>query len=247
MGGAERRDRQRRQAQARARAAGVVQKRGIGGGSVALTVVAVVVILAIIVGVVITMQRTQSAAAGPEPTYPVSRTGVVVTAGQPTAPLTVDLYADYLCPACAQFESVFKAPITTALNDGKMKLNIHPLGYLDTLTAPAGYSTRAANAAICSVDAGIFTAYNEKLFTEQPAEGGAGLTNEQLIAFGTELGAGDSFAQCVNAQSSTPEIAAATEAAANNPDLQTSGQGFGTPTIAIDGKKVDINSNWLPA
>ena len=40
-------------------------------------------------------------------------------------------------------------------------------------------------------------------------------------------------------------ITAATAAASANPELQTDGQ-FGTPTIAVGGRKIDVSdSDWL--
>ena len=172
---------------------------------------------------------------------------MVVTAGQPTAPVTVDVYEDFLCPFCERFETRYRDALTAALNEGRVKVNFHALNILDARTTPPGYSTLAANAALCAVPAGIWPAYHERLFAEQPAEGGAGLTAAQLSAFGTELGAGAAFTQCVEANGNAAAITAATEAAATNPALQTDGQ-FGTPTIAVGGRKIDVSdSDWLQA
>jgi hypothetical protein len=67
----------------------------------------------------------------------------------------------------------------------------------------------------------------------------------QLAALGTELGAGGDFARCVEANGNAGAIAAATAAAEANPALQTDGQ-FGTPTITVDGRKVDVSDpDWL--
>ena len=53
------------------------------------------------------------------------------------------------------------------------------------------------------------------------------------------------FTQCVEANGNAAAITAATEAAATNPALQTDGQ-FGTPTIAVGGRKIDVSdSDWL--
>jgi hypothetical protein len=59
------------------------------------------------------------------------------------------------------------------------------------------------------------------------------------------LGAQGDFAGCVRSAPNAPAIAAETEAAASNPALQTNGR-FGTPTVAINGTKIDLNnSSWL--
>ncbi|GAA1843779.1 hypothetical protein GCM10009836_23920 [Pseudonocardia ailaonensis] len=248
MGGADRRERQRRQeaAQARLRAAGITPKRGgLSGNALVLTIVAVVVIAAIVIGVTITLKNRSAAAAGPAATYPVSRSGVVVAAGQASAPVTVDVYEDYLCPYCERLETTYKDQITTALNAGQIKVNYHAVTILDTRTTPAGYSTRAANAALCAVDATIWPQYHAALYAAQPAEGSAGLTNDQLTKTGTDLGAPASFGQCVAANGNAAAITAATKAAEQTPALQTDGS-FGTPTVTVNGTKVDLNnSNWL--
>lgn len=247
MGGADRSDRKRRQAaaEARLRAAGITPKRrGIGGSGLVLTIVAVVVIAAIVVGVVVTMNNKASDSAA-APTYPVARTGAVITAGQAAAPVTVDVYEDYLCPYCERFETTYKDELTSALNAGQIKVNYHAISILDRASNPVGYSTRAANAAICAADAGIFPAYHAQLYAEQPAEGSAGFSNDELTAKGTALGAGPAFGQCVAAQANTGLIENATNTAAATPALQSNGQ-FGTPTIAVNGTKVDVNdTDWL--
>jgi protein-disulfide isomerase len=248
VGGADRNERRRKQAaaQARLKAAGITPKRrGPSGNTLVLTIVAVVVIVAIVVGVVVTLTNRTSAAAGPAPNYPVARDGSVITAGQAAAPVTVDIYEDYLCPYCERLETAYEDQLTTALNAGQIKVNYHAISILDRASSPAGYSTRAANAAICAADAGIFPAYHAELYADQPAEGSAGFSVDELTAKGTALGAGPGFGQCVAAQANTRLIEDATNTAAANPALQTDGN-FGTPTVAVGGRKVDLNdSDWL--
>ncbi len=245
MGGAERNERRRKQQEAadKLAAAGIdTGKRPSGPNRTALIVVAAVVAVALVVGGVV-WWSSQSAEEPVAADYPVSVDGAVVTAG--TGPVTVDVYEDFLCPQCERFEERYGDEITTALNEGRITVQYHGIAILDRLTDPEGYSTRAANAALCSATAGIFPAYHDKLFDEQPAEGSSGLTDEQLIAFGSELGAGPDFATCVTGGTNTERIAAETEAAVADPDLQTDGT-FGTPTVAVGGQKIDLNNtNWL--
>jgi protein-disulfide isomerase len=248
VGGADRNERRRRQeaAQARLKAAGIKpERKGLSGNTLVLAIVAVVVIAAIVVGVVVTMNNRASEAAGPAANYPVARTGAVITAGQAAAPVTVDIYEDYLCPYCERLESAYKDQITTALNAGQIKVNYHAISILDRASSPAGYSTRAANAAICAADAGIFPAYHAQLYADQPSEGSAGFSIQELTDKGTALGANAQFAQCVTAQANTGLIESATNTAAATPALQSNGN-FGTPTVAIGGQKIDVNdAQWL--
>lgn len=236
-------ERERRQAaQARLQAAGISPAKKSGGAARGLMIGAVVLVVAVVAGLYVAWQNY---AAPVEPTYPVARDGVVVTAGNPAAPVTVDVYEDYLCPSCKQFEQIYGDEITAALNDGKAKVQYHHIAILDDRSAPPGYSSRAGNAALCAADAGIFPAYHERLHADQPAEGAAGKTVEELAALGTELGATGDFAGCVTRQAETQAMTDATDAAAADPAVAPGGR-FGTPTVLVGGAKIDINdSGWL--
>ena len=247
MGGASRNERRRRQ-EAAAPKPSVDRVPGSGrkDNRVKVGIIVAVVIVVVFATIFVVLNRpwgssTQATAAS----YPVAVDGVVVTAGQASAPVTVDVYEDFLCPFCERFETRNADGLTAALNEGKVKVNYHALNILDARTTPPGYSTLAANAALCAVPAGIWPAYHARLFAEQPAEGSAGLSAAQLSDIGTELGAGSAFTQCVEGNGNAAAITAATEAAAANPGLQTDGQ-FGTPTIAVGGRKIDVSdSDWL--
>ena len=250
MGGASRNERRQRQEAAAARKPAVDRVPGSGrkDNRVKVGIIVAVVAVAVVAAIFVLLNRPwESSAQQVAATYPVAVDGVVVTAGQPAAPVTVDVYEDFLCPFCERFETRNRDALTAALNEGRVKVNFHALNILDARTTPPGYSTLAANAALCAVPTGIWPAFHERLFAEQPAEGSAGLTAAQLSAIGTELGAGPAFTQCVEASGNAAAITAATEAAATNPALQTDGQ-FGTPTIAVGGRKIDISgSDWLQA
>ena len=208
--------------------------------------VIVAVVLLALTGVVYAVLSRYSGPPTPRAaSYPVAVDGVVVAAGQPTAPVTLDVYEDYLCPYCERLETRSGPDLTTALNEGKVKVNYHALDILANRSDPPGYSTLAANAALCAVPAGIWPAFHERLYAEQPAEGSAGLTAAEITTIGTELGAGQDFGACVAANANAAAISAASEAATANPALQTDGQ-FGTPTVAVGGRKIDVSdSDWV--
>jgi len=241
VGGASRNARKRRQQEAdrRLASAGITPPKR--GNRMALVAVALVVAVALGYAVTQLLSRGGDVQAN----HPVALDGTVVVAGQASAPVTVDVYEDYLCPQCERFEERYGDEITTALNDGKIRVNYHAIAILDRLTTPPGYSTLAANAGICAAQAGIWRAFHARLYADQPAEGSAGLTAAQLTAIGTELGAPAGFDQCVTANGNAAAIASATDAAASNPALQTDGR-FGTPTVAVGGQKIDLNdTGWL--
>jgi protein-disulfide isomerase len=241
MGGASRNEKRRKQeaSERRLAAAGirVPQKRN----RTPVIVVAVVLVVAVVVGGAVLIARALGNDV--EPTYTATADGAVVTAG--TGPVVIDIYEDYICPSCERFEQRYGNEITSALNEGKLTARFHTIAILDEQSNPAGYSTRAGNAALCAAPAGIFPRYHKKLFAEQPAEGSAGLSNDQLIAFGTELGAQGDFAACVQGSTHADAMAAETKKATSDTALQTDGK-FGTPTVAVAGKKIDLNdTSWL--
>jgi protein-disulfide isomerase len=178
-------------------------------------------------------------------TYPVAADGGVVIAGQTTAPVTVDVYSDYMCSGCKRFETAYRDELTDALNAGQIVLRHHPIAVLDDRSNPPGYSARAANAVLCAVPAGIFPSFHDTLFAEQATQGSAGLTDDQLIGVGTTLGAAGDFAGCVRTGANQAAVAAQTRSALADPALRRDGA-FGTPTVTVNGGQVDVNDTaWL--
>jgi protein-disulfide isomerase len=218
-----------------------------GSRTVIYVVVGVVVVVAVLIGWGIAMLRngSQSQVAG---TYSTTIQGSVVVAGKQAAN-TVDVYEDFLCPICGRFESNSGGDLTKAINDGKIQVRYHPVAILNRATSPTGYSLRAASAAICAADAGFFPAYHKQLFADQPAEGSAGLTDQQLIDEATKAGATPpaSFNQCVITGKYKLAVTNETSRAAKDASLRSPGSnGFGTPTVMVNGKKADLSDDtWL--
>ncbi|OLT09001.1 protein-disulfide isomerase [Pseudonocardia sp. CNS-139] len=247
MGGASRNEKRRKQeaADRRLAAAGIrpPQRRN----RTPLVIVGVVLVVAVVIGIVVVV--VQRSSGGTPPAYaaavPTAVSGAVVSVGD--GPVVVDVYEDYLCPICERFEERYGDEIAAAVNAGQITARFHTIAILDAATSPPGYSTRAANAALCAADAGVYPAYHHQLFAEQPAERSAGLTDQQLVQFGTQLGASGDFATCVTSGAHTDQVTAETAAAESNPALLTDGQ-FGTPTVAVGGQKIDLNdTSWLQA
>lgn len=217
------------------------------GSRTVIYVVIGVLVVAGLIGWTISMVRsssqTQVAA-----TYTTAVQGAVVVAGKQAAN-TVDVYEDFLCPICGRFESNSGGDLTKAINDGKIQVRYHPVAILNRATSPTGYSLRAASAAICAADAGFFPAYHKQLFADQPAEGSAGLTDQQLIDEATKAGATPpaSFNQCVITGKYKLAVTNETSRAAKDASLRSPGStGFGTPTVMVNGKKADLSDDtWL--
>ncbi len=147
-------------------------------------------------------------------------------------PVTVEVYLDFICPACRQFEAVANPTLNQLIAERKIKLVWHTLGFLDEASTTR-YSTRAASSAGCASDAGRLKAYGEALFAQQPPEGGPGLSDDQLIEIGGTVGLNaPSFAQCVRQQRYAGWVAHVN-------DMASERGVNSTPTVFVAGKRVD--------
>ncbi|MGK5442236.1 DsbA family protein [Micromonospora sp. URMC 105] len=153
--------------------------------------------------------------------------GIVIGGG----PVTIDLYEDYLCPACKRFQQVSGATIDKLVADGKARVIFHPVAYLDRYSTTE-YSTRSSAASGCAARGGKFKEFTDALFARQPAEGGPGLSNDELTDIGAGVGLDrDDFGSCVREGTYRPWTDKVTE------DASRAGI-TGTPTIKVDGKDV---------
>ncbi|MBQ0892740.1 thioredoxin domain-containing protein [Micromonospora purpureochromogenes] len=154
-------------------------------------------------------------------------TGIVIGGG----PVTIDLYEDYLCPACKQFQQVSGATIDQLVKDGKARVVFHPVAYLNRFSTTE-YSTRSSAASGCAAQGGKFKEFTDALFARQPPEGSAGLSNDELIDIGAGVGLNrDEFGSCVKDGTYKPWTEKVTE------DASRSGV-TGTPTIKVNGREV---------
>ncbi|WP_406816965.1 DsbA family protein [Mycobacterium sp. M23085] len=113
-------------------------------------------------------------------------TGIAVGTG----PVDLEAYIDFQCPFCKQFELSSGDAIDELLDRQVIRFIRHPMNFLDAASTNH-YSTRAAAAAAAASDAGRFHEYAQTLFENQTPEGGPGLTDEQLIALGQDVGITD--------------------------------------------------------
>lgn len=227
------------------------RNRILAQGGIILGVLAIVAIVAVII--VVSVKPAGPGPAnmasdgvvlqpGDEPgTMEVVRSAAQASDASPTPAPTADglldivVYVDYLCPYCGQFETTngdYLKALVAGSDDqtGSAQLTIKPAAFLDAQSAGTNYSTRAMNAVACVVDSepDSFYDFQTLLFQNQPAEGGAGLTDDELIDFAAQAGAdNDEVATCIRDQS----FADWTEAATDRARTEITG----TPTILVNG------------
>jgi len=195
VGGAERAERKRKQQAAQAaKAAPAAALETRGGRRGAVAVVALTLLALLVGGGMWFLHHRDLPAAIPVadagPSYPVAPQGDTVVIGSPDAPVTIDVYEDFLCAGCGQFEQLYGSQLETAAAEGQARVVYHPVAILDDYSEPAGYSTLSGGAALCAADAGVFPRFHDSLFDTQPQGNGPGWTSAQLQQLGAALGAG---------------------------------------------------------
>lgn len=153
--------------------------------------------------------------------------GIIAGSG----PVTIDVYEDFICPACGSFEERTGATLDQLVADGKARVVYHPIAILDGYSTTQ-YSTRSSAASGCAADDGKFREYAKALFANQPPEGGPGLTDDKLIDIGRTVGLGDGFASCVRDGTYRTWTAHVTDVASEDGVNST-------PTIQVAGKDVE--------
>jgi protein-disulfide isomerase len=151
-----------------------------------------------------------------------------------TAP-TLEIFEDFQCPICQQFEKTSGSTIKRLAAQGKVNVIYKPF-QLFQQEPLSGNSQRAANAALC-VPADKWVSYHDALYKYQPAEGTKGFATKDLISWGTDLGITDpAFRTCVTDLQKKSELATITADALGPRKVQ------GTPTVFLNGKQLDTQT-----
>ena len=158
--------------------------------------------------------------------------------------LEIQMYVDYLCPICGEFEATNGEYISSLMENGKTTVEIHPITILDRLSQGTKYPTRAANAAACvaNYSPNQFYDFHNLLFANQPAENSTGLTDDELIGYTTQAKVDDAgnISACIKDQKFKAWVNASTARALNGPIPNSNiDKVEGTPTILVNGLKYE--------
>lgn len=207
-----------------------VRQLSIVGGIVAL--------LAAVVGVGFWVQSGRDTSGKATDVVPagLADNGYGVIVGAADAPKTITIYEDLQCPVCNDLENEVGAELQQAVDDGKVNVEYRMVSFLDQAST-TDYSSRALNALMVvldTTDVDTFEAYRELLFQNQPAEGGAGLPDDELIRLAVQAGAQEAdIAQPIADKKYEQWIINATD--------QMSKDGVnGTPTVFVDGEPAGV-------
>jgi len=154
-----------------------------------------------------------------------------VQAGDPAAPVTVEIYYDYMCPACGAFEAANGEELDRLLEEGVAQLALRPISFLDEQSEGTKYSTRAANAFATVIDSNpdLAWAFHQALYADQPEEGTEGLDDDEIAAVAEDAGVPSEVTDRFTDGTFDRWVAKVTAEAFDSGVT-------GTPTIKIDGE-----------
>jgi len=105
------------------------------------------------------------------------------SAGKPDAPVKVEEFADFQCPACGQFAfSTEPLLINTYIATGKVFYTFYPFSFIGK------ESFAAAEAAYCALDQNKFWEFHDTLFFNQTGENVGDFSDSRLQAFAENIG-----------------------------------------------------------
>jgi protein-disulfide isomerase len=236
----------RRQARAAQQAAAARAKRRRTLTQLAIVGGVAVVVAAIIATAVVLGTRGQTAVAGSTP----SATGTTTVDGTPVpfaiggggdttngvrvgaadAKVTMELWVDYSCPHCQEFEAANNGTLTSLVASGKLAVTYHNIQIV------TDYGTEAGSASACLAvhDPNAWPAFNAALYANHSAQTDS-WTASDFRTFAAANGGGDSTQRCITDGTYKSWITANT-AASSKAGVT------GTPTMFIDGKKTDTLS-----
>ncbi len=225
--------RERKAAQIKAQADAAKRRALITRAAAAAVVVLLVV--GVVVFLAVRKDTVDSSAALPKG---VSKAGGGVAMGTGTA--VIDVYEDFQCPVCKDFEQANGATLGKLVAQDKATVVYHPMHFLDENLESAGKvpnpgsSRRAANAAGCAADQGKFAEFHTAVYANQPKEG-VGYTDAQLKAFGATARVDPGpFAQCMTDKAFNGWV--------DQVERASRDRGItGTPTVLLNGSKLDFS------
>ncbi|WP_051264829.1 DsbA family protein [Nakamurella lactea] len=217
-------------------------------------VAVVLIIIVVVIGLVINKQKNAVQGDGygdaKASTATVSNGAISIANGDPS--VTIEVFEDAMCPICGEFEQQYGQQLAQYTDEGKVRINLHMLNFLNQNSASGDYSTRAAGALLAVAteagdQPGLLLKFHSALFdsANQPAEGGStDLTNDQLADLAVKSGAPESVRASISSGKYTQQAAANAEQSMTA--LRTAVGSVQTPTVLSNNKAVNTNDvDWL--
>ncbi|NDU76556.1 thioredoxin domain-containing protein [Actinomadura sp. DSM 109109] len=175
---------------------------------------------------------------------PVSRQadGSILMAQAGVTKPELEIFEDFQCPICKQFEEATGKTVLQLAQQGKVKVVYRPFHLFGQQKDPIRInSLRSAEAALC-VPAAQWISYHDALFKFQPNEGDEGFAPDDLVKWGKDVGVTDpAFEKCVRDEQKKSMVDAMTKYALQDRGVQ------GTPSVFLNGKQLDQEQFMNPA
>jgi len=193
-------------------------------------VVVIVLVLALAAGVGVQYYRGHSKVevssnGRPEPTVITGpgMSGKGITVGKAGAKVNIDLYLDFRCPHCAEFEEASGATVDKLVQDGTATLTYWPLQFVNPDASP-----RLANAFAAAAANGKALSFADEMYGDFSKS----WTTDQLIELGKQLDVGDEkFQQALQDNTYAGWLESVGKAADERGVT-------GTPTVYVNGKQL---------
>ncbi|GAA3826714.1 DsbA family protein [Nocardioides panacisoli] len=200
-----------------------------------ITIGAVLAAMVLIVGGAILVSKLQSDKQQSDlesAVPPAGSSANGVTIGPDSAPHTVVIYEDFLCPFCGELEHQTHAKLAELAADGKVQVEYRPFDLLGGGN-PESYSERSLNAFAAVLDsAGPEAAkkMHDLLYENQPSESGPFPSDDDLLALAVQAGASESQVKDDIENGGQQDFVDQATAAAQKAGVKS------TPTVLVDGK-----------
>ena len=152
--------------------------------------------------------------------------------GDPDAPVLIEVYEDFQCPACRIYSNEVEPLVTeNHVANGEVYYVFRQYPFLDD-RSPNKESDQAANASMCAAEQGRFWDYHDILFANWNGENQGSFSDKRLLAFAETLGLDtETFTACFEENRYQDQIQADL-AAGNAAGVQ------GTPSVLVNGEIV---------
>ena len=184
------------------------------------------------------------------PATKIAEDGFGIIAGDPSAPVQIELFTEPQCTHCADLQKDFGPELASYMNQGRLSVTYRPLTFLDEKAG--GQSARVSNALFLAAgpdtSAKVFQAFVEDLWAQQDP-GGPGPSNTQIADMARESGLPAAAVEKIKSGASALNV---DDMAETNFEYlyEVNPEQTGTPTV-YDLKKDDIvdiyDNNWLSA
>ncbi len=157
-----------------------------------------------------------------------------LSVGDADAPVVIDMFEDFQCPACKSFtENIETLVIENLVATGKARYVFHNYPFLDgDSVGSRGESDQAANASMCADEQGKFWEMHSIIYANWNQENQGAYSDPRLRAMAQSLGLDmDAFNECFDANKYKEDIQ-------TDFDLGDEMGVSGTPTVFVNGVKV---------